>query len=538
MLIPIPNIWLISGASVGFYVLLKAYPFFHREFNSTLRSLPGLSSWDVFTGNIKQLILTDQTKSHTECIKAYGPTFKFKAILGETWLFSADVKAINHILKKDTVTWEKPIAMAYNLMRLLGPGVLLVISDVHRRQRKILNPAFASGEVKRFMPLFLDKAVKLKDIWSSQIQQNDDQPTRIDMLSWLSRATLDVIGEAGFGYEFNSLTEDPGNLNELHEAFKVLFEVGNSASLLQNLRGLIPFLRLLRLERDADIETASETMRRIGKQLLSERELAFDPHNEKAGARQNDILSLLVRANASGEADQRIPAEQILAQIPTFMAAGHETTSTATTWALFELAKDSHMQQRLREELLNVATQSPTVDELNALTYLDAVIRETMRLHSPVPMTIRLATEDDVLPLQTPVVDKFGKLHHEIRILKGQGVLIPFDAVNRLSSIWGDDAERFNPDRWNSPPEAAMSVPGIWGNLMTFSAGPRACIGFRFSLIEMKALLFTLVRAFEFNLAVPPEDIGKMSEIVMRPVLKTDPVNSNQLPLLVRPVIL
>lgn len=113
-----------------------------------------------------------------------------------------------------------------------------------------------------------------------------------------------------------------------------------------------------------------------------------------------------------------------------------------------------------------------------------------------------------------------------------------------------------SPDRWNSPPDAAMSVPGIWGNLMTFSAGPRACIGFRFSLIEcvpfpfptcallraviyrMKALLFTLVRAFEFNLAVPPEDIGKMSEIVMRPVLKTDPVNSNQLPLLVRPVIL
>lgn len=134
----------------------------------------------------------------------------------------------------------------------------------------------------------------------------------------------------GFGYEFNSLTEDPGKSNELHEAFKVLFEVGNSASLLQNLRGLIPPLRLLvrlsletlaetnaaakRLERDADIETASETMRRIGKQLLDERELAFDPHNEKAGVRQNDILSLLVRANASGEADQRIPAEQILAR--------------------------------------------------------------------------------------------------------------------------------------------------------------------------------------------------------------------------------
>jgi hypothetical protein len=54
----------------------------------------------------------------------------------------------------------------------------------------------------------------------------------------------------------------------------------------------------------------------------------------------------------------------------------------------------------------------------------------------------------------------------------------------------------------------------------------------------MKALLFTLIRAFEFSLAVPPEDIGKMSETVMRPVLKTDPLNSNQLPLVVQPLVL
>lgn len=55
------------------------------------------------------------------------------------------------------------------------------------------------------------------------------------------------------------------------------------------------------------------------------------------------------------------------------------------------------------------------MDELNSLPYLDAVIRETLRFHTPIPATIRQATEDDVLPLQTPVVDKFGKVHHELR---------------------------------------------------------------------------------------------------------------------------
>jgi hypothetical protein len=67
------------------------------------------------------------------------------------------------------------------------------------------------------------------------------------------------------------------------------------------------------LERDAEIEKARKTMRRIGKKLLSEREL-FDPHDEKTGTQDKDILSLLVHANASGEGDQRISEEQILAR--------------------------------------------------------------------------------------------------------------------------------------------------------------------------------------------------------------------------------
>lgn len=110
----------------------------------------------------------------------------------------------------------------------------------------------------------------------------------------------------------------------------------------------------------------------------------------------------------------------------------------------------------------------------------------------------------------------------------------------------------FRPERWESIPEAATSIPGIWGNMLTFLGGQRACIGFRFSLVEYefflhpllfhrltllvdlyrtKALLFTLVRAFEFQLAVPAEDIGKKSSIVQRPMLKSDPESRSQLPL-------
>jgi len=91
--------------------------------------------------------------------------------------------------------------------------------------------------------------------------------------------------------------------------------------------------------------------------------------------------------------------------------------------------------------------------------------------------------------------------------------------------------------------------------MLTFLGGPHACIGYRFSLVEyvfippnitkyahewlvicrLKALLFTLVRAFEFELAVPVEEIGKKANIVQRPILINDPKAGNQMPLLLKP---
>lgn len=69
---------------------------------------------------------------------------------------------------------------------------------------------------------------------------------------------------------------------------------------------------------------------------------------------------------------------------------------------------------------------------------------------------------------------------------------------------------------------------------MTFTTGPHACIGFRFAIVEAKALLFTLIRAFEFKLAVPLEDIGKRAFVAQRPYLKKEKEKGVQLPLLVK----
>ena len=105
----------------------------------------------------------------------------------------------------------------------------------------------------------------------------------------------------------------------------------------------------------------------------------------------------------------------IISEVPTFLVAGHETTSTATTWALFALTQSPEVQDKLRKQLLTVGTDNPTMDELNALPYLDAVVRETLRVHAPVPSTMRVATEDDILPLNEPVKDKNGNVLNGIK---------------------------------------------------------------------------------------------------------------------------
>lgn len=97
------------------------------------------------------------------------------------------------------------------------------------------------------------------------------------------------------------------------------------------------------------------------------------------------------------------------------MVAGHETTSTATAWALFALAQYPDVQAKLRDELLSVSTDSPSMEELQALPYLDMVVKEVLRHHTPVPAAIRMAMKDDMIPLNTPFVDRNGVVQDAIQ---------------------------------------------------------------------------------------------------------------------------
>jgi cytochrome P450 len=104
--------------------------------------------------------------------------------------------------------------------------------------------------------------------------------------------------------------------------------------------------------------------------------------------------------------------DQVLDQIPTFLVAGHDTTAVGVTWCLFSLAVDKSIQARLRTELLQVFpddTKPVTMEALNSIPYLDAVVRETLRYNPPIDHVGRVAMADDIIPLEKPLLQKDGK---------------------------------------------------------------------------------------------------------------------------------
>ncbi|KAJ7075216.1 cytochrome P450 [Mycena belliarum] len=524
-------------STLGTYVLYRAINAVYARLTSPLRRLRGPQSPSLVMGNILQLFGGAVTGIEERWVEEYGTTFKINGFLSHADLYTIDTKALHHVITH-THIYQKPSEMRYNLGRGVGPGILVVEGDAHKNQRRIMNPAFGAPQVRELTRVFVEKSAQLRDIWKVKAAQNGGS-ARVEVMSDLTRATLDIIGLAGFNHNINALSTRSGDVPDpLAAAFESLSAAQRQFTLLHNVQGVYPIFRWIPTEADRIARAAQAEMIRIGRQLLasSKRDIADTGTFETGRAR--DLLNLLVRANTSKEVPmhQRLSDEDVLAQVPTFLVAGHETTSTALTWALFALTQNMKAQTRLREELISIDTETPTLDELNNLPYLDCVVRETLRVYAPVPTTERVAFADDIIPLAKPYTDTQGNIHNTLRIPKDTMIIIPLLTLNRDPTIWGADAKEFIPERWESP--LSTSIPGVYGNMFTFLGGPRNCIGYRFALAEMKALLFTLIRGFEFELAVAHADVAaRWISVTQGPFLLSNAEAGSQLPLLVRPIV-
>ncbi|KAF7305327.1 hypothetical protein HMN09_00784500 [Mycena chlorophos] len=506
----------VVGTFLAYFVVHGLQILYNNLTSPLRRILNGPPIPNYFLGNFKEV--GDYPGLTAKWERIYGQTYILHGMLCVNELITSDLKALNHIIAYPAV-YERGRNFQDVARRLFGEGILSAVLDQHKRQRRVLNPAFGTAQVKRLAEVFIERA--LRDTWNSEIRKQDNTGASgtIEVFAGLRKMTLNVIGQAGFGYEFDALNPH-GRSSELNDAFAELFHSPNAKFYagVWLLQSMVPILRLLPLPGGSATSAARGRMEAIGRRIVeqSKAQLAkpgADGVKTGSGTARRDLLSLLLKANMSADLpkSQKLSEEEVLGQIPAFFVAGHETTSTATAWAMHALSLHPSVQQTLREELLSLGTDNPTMDELNALPYLEKVVREVMRRHSPVVWIQRTAFANDVLPLSKPIVGRDGKEYYgEILVLirKGQLIRMPIAEVNTSEDVWGPDALEFRPDRWDNVPDAASAVPGVWANQFTFLAGAHNCIGFRFALAELKAILFTLVCAFEITPALPKERTG------------------------------
>jgi cytochrome P450 len=268
------------------------------------------------------------------------------------------------------------------LSELLGHGVLTAEGASHRRQRRVLNPAFSPATIAEMGPILWDKAHELRSKLVSLIEDDaaaaheapaPTPPTamdvvkgarKVDILRYMSKFTLAVIGTAGFGYEFNTFGEAA---NPLAEAFNRLIAEGQKITLFRILQVIFPVLRVVRTKNNIVVAESRSMCDAIGRGIVERAKRAIEAEYSGGFAKNTDmgkdLLSLLMKANMAPDlrADQRLSDDEVLAQITTFMLAGSETTSVSASWALWRLVLNPDIQQRLREEVRAVSDDRPSL---------------------------------------------------------------------------------------------------------------------------------------------------------------------------------
>ncbi|KAI0641513.1 cytochrome P450 [Trametes meyenii] len=480
---------------------------------NVLDNLPGPPRQSFFYGNLKQLYSKRGWQFHDELGEKYGPAVKLYGKFGRKMLYIFDPRAMHHIAVKEQYVYDEAECM--NLLTL-GPGLLSTTGEQHRRQRKVLNPAFNVNHMRNMIPIFHEVVNRLQQALKAQV---GDRPTEVNLSQWMGRTALELIGQAGLGCSFDPLVEERSDTlgDALKSFIPALYTLSRFFQFYPYVRAIIPPAIANRVapwipdENFQRVRRLVSTMHEQSIEIYKQKKEALACGGEslkRQVAEGRDLMSLLLRANLSADTGDRLSEEELIAQISTLTIAAVDTTSSALSMILHLLSQHQDAQKKLRGEIW-AAGEGKNLDHdvLVSLPYLDAVCRETLRLqrlHSfPLaPFRFRETREDVVLPLSEPVRGRDGALISEIPLSKDTTVFVGVMSANRNKVLWGPDANEWKPERWLAPlPEAVVEakIPGVYSSLMTFWGGGRACIGFKFSQLEMKVVLSTLLSTFTFE---------------------------------------
>ncbi|KIY71128.1 cytochrome P450 [Cylindrobasidium torrendii FP15055 ss-10] len=509
---------------------------------STLARIPGPAAETFLLGNLREIFQSQAGEKDFQWIQEYGDVVRVKGVCGEDRLLISDPKALQYIFQTSGYNYEKWPERTEISRILMGRGLLWADGNglVHKRQRKVMLPGFGAPECKSFIPIFFRTASQLTVKWSDILTRESDTSATINVATWLSRATMDSLGEAAFDYQFGALAQKD---NDLMKAYFGLMNdtLGSPPSRGIFLQTTLPLWALQLRAKYSKSRMMSHTRHTADlASQLAERLVRMKGDELLQRKGQRDVLSLLVKANASENAATQLTHEEMVAQMRTLLLAGHETSATSLCWILLEVARHPDVQQRMRKEIraaeasmIARGDSEFAAKDLDGMVYTIAVMKEAMRLHPALYHNYRRPVSDDVLPLSTPIRTTDGKLIQELPIPKGTKIFASIAGYNRNKGIWGQDADEFNPNRWLVDRNTKREGPsvGVYGNLLTFSGGVRSCIGWRFAVYEVQALLTEIVNQFELAPTPELEKLRREACLVMIPTLEGEQLDGENLPL-------
>ncbi|KAI9592850.1 cytochrome P450 [Syncephalis fuscata] len=369
----------------------------------------------------------------------------------------------------------------YKSFEFHGPNIFST-RDVgsHRKLKRTIGPVFSQTSVADLEPLIYETGVKHL---VNKINDNAESGITFDIEELLHYTTLDTIGAIAFGESFNTLHTKPGE--KPHPIIHWISHIG-FLGFLKNTLGVLCnrwiFPKYFKSERQIIEFTRNAIFKRIAR-------AEEDEKNGVANENNNDVLIRLINSE-DPETGERLSVNQIVSESIIQLIGGTDTTALTMTWALHLLQQYPAVCQKLYEELEECIPDRTKVihySDVKNLTYLTAVLYETIRMYPAAGATFRKSPPGGI--------ELSG-----VYIPEGYSIHTALLSIHFSTKIFGKDAGVFRPERWLDTDPEQLRI--MRQSFLGFSIGSYACIGQNLAWMELRLLLSTLVRRFEF--VVPP----------------------------------
>lgn len=369
-----------------------------------------------------------------------------------------------------------------NLRELAGDGLFTAFNSepAWAQAHNVLMPAFSQSSMRSYHDTMAECVDQLCDYWTSQHGQGS-----VDVSSDMNRLTLEVIGRTGFGFSFDSFAA--GRHPFVESMTRALSYVSQTANDIPVVREILGWKAMRQNPKDIAL------MKRTVDEVIAARRRGDSPP-------QDDLLQRMLE-NPDPETGELMSDQSIRNQVLTFLIAGHETTAGLLSFALHYLSINPEIAEKVRAEVESVleAGDAPIrFEQVAKLRYTRRVLDETLRLWPSGPAFFRKARQDTSLS--------------GYPIGKGGTILVVLLALHRDPKLWGDDADRFDPDRFL--PEAVRARPAH--AYKPFGVGARACIGRQFALHEAVLALSQIVTRFDI-IPTPGYELSVEELLTVRP---------------------